>query len=95
MTTGAGDAVILESERSSSRMKKRSKKEIQIELKKAILIHAKEIQKGKYFIDDINIHFDVIGTGVDKNGCVINEDSGGRTMTIRYGDKSIKIKGEQ
>ena len=76
--------------------KKRNKKEIQKELKGMILKQAKELQKDKYFINDINIECDSIETGwTTKDKFVINEDSGLRTMTIRYRDKEVKIKGEQ
>jgi hypothetical protein len=66
---------------------KKSKKEIQKELKEYLLDFIKDIQKNEYFIDDIDIEYDVIEAGVDKDGCLMHKDLGGRTMTIRYSEK--------
>ena len=59
-------------------------------MRKNILDFTKDIKRGNYFIEYIHIDFDVIGTGVDENGCIKNEDTGMRTLTIRYHDNTVK-----
>ena len=59
-------------------------------MKKIISDFAENTKKGIYYISIMNVEFDVIGTGVDKNGCVKNEDTGMRTLTVRYHDNTVK-----
>ena len=63
---------------------------IQNNMRKNIMDFAEYTKKGIYYISNINVDFDIIGTGIDENGCIKNEDTGMRTLTIRYHDNTVK-----
>ena len=93
MIIGAGDADTSGSERSFLKMKpkKRSKEEIQKDLKQTLLDFASEIEQDRYFIDNMNWKNDIISEG-DEMGYIKHRDTGERTLTIRFTDLK---KGEE
>ena len=72
-------------------MKKKSKEEIQKELKGTLLSWANEMLGDKYFIDDINWENDILEEG-SEDGYRKYRDTGGRTLLVRYREKLKGIK---